>query len=487
MSIISLPASAIIYEVKKKKLRVHFMGIGGSGISAVALLAHNQGYSVTGCDLQESTPYLNKLKDLGIKIHSNHNVSHLNEIDILAVTPATYFQSELHPEVAEAKREGKLMQWQEFLGKYLQKEKTVISICGTNGKSTTTALASLVLEEAKLDPSVMIGATVKKWGTNFRIGQGQYWVTESDEFFNNFLAYTPNIIVLNNIEFDHPDFFTSFNEVLSSFEKFLNKIIGAKVLIFNQDDVGIKILFDKLGSTKLHGLNLFGYTLSDIPLISTPNSTKAKIIKRDREGTVFITSNSLSNNKVEYLLNQPGDFNVSNALGVINLATTLNIPQSTVSTILSNFEGIGRRLDKIGETKDGTVIYDDYGHHPSAIKVTLEALRQRHPQNKITAIVEPHSYSRTKQLLNLYKDAFIKADDVVIAPIFIARDKETFGVKEQDIVSTSNHKHIQALPSFDIIVDYISKSVKGNEVVVVFGAGKSYLLTQQIFTSLANP
>lgn len=462
------------------------MGIGGAGMSAVALLAKNAGFEVSGCDLQESTPYLDKCKKAGIKLYVGHNESHLKGIDIFTITAAAFFQSQDQPEFIKGQKSGKMMQWQEFMDKYLHPGKRVISIAGTNGKSTTTALVSLVLEEAGLDPSVMIGATVKKWGVNYRAGKGKYFVAESDEFFDNFLAYHPDVVILNNVEFDHPDFFKSFDDVINSFSKFISNMTGSKTLIFNQDDPGIKTLFEKLGKKHLGTLNLIGYTLKMKPLIPTPNSTRGTITEQDVSGTVFEASNKTLNLNSEFHLTLPGDYNVSNSLGVITLAAILDIKPKTVNLVLSSFEGIGRRLDKIGETKDNIIVYEDYGHHPSAIKVTLEALKQRYPRQKIWAVIEAHGFSRTKATLPLYEDAFTGADEVIIAPIFRSRDQEDFGVSGQSIVDVAAHEKIQYIDSFEKIVQYVKENIPNKTVLAIFGAGNSYYLVRDIFKSLTT-
>jgi len=462
------------------------MGIGGSGMSAVALIAQHDGFIVSGCDLQESTPYLDKCKKAGIKLFVGHDDSHLKNLDVFTITAAAFFQSKNQSEFIEGQKSGKMMQWQEFMDKYLHQGKRVISIAGTNGKSTTTALASLVLEEANFDPNVMIGATIKKWGANYRTGDGKYFVTESDEFFDNFLAYHPDTIILNNIEFDHPDFFKSLDHVVKSFSKFINNLSGTKTLIFNQDDPGIKKLFKKLGKNKLKTINLIGYTLSTKPLIYTENSTQGIILKKNSSGTKFHAINQKLTLDSKYSLILPGDYNVSNALGVVTLASVLNIKQKIVNHVLSSFSGIGRRLDLIGETKNKVIIYDDYGHHPSAIKVTLDALKQRYPKQKIWAVVEPHGFSRTKETLSLYKNAFSNADNIIIAPIFKSRDQEDFGVSGQSIVEISKNKNIRYLDNFEKIVNYVEDNIPPKTILVVFGAGNSYYLTRDLFKTLTS-
>lgn len=443
-----------------KNIKIHFVGIGGSGMSGVAMIAHSLGYEVTGCDLNTNTPYIEDLKKTGIKIFDGHNENHLNDIDIVAVSPSVYFQNYNHPEVLKAKKEDKIMTWQKFLGEYLQKGKKVICIAGTHGKSTTTAMASLLFEQSNLDPSVMIGANIKEWNSNYRVGKSNVFITEADEFFNNFLNYSPDIIILNNIEFDHPDFFKDEKQMFESFGKFILNLKSDKILIYNEDDEGIQKLFKLIGEDNLNKLNLHGYT------------TGGKKIKLDKDKTEFEVDGD------KFILKILGKFNVSNALGVISLAKLFGIPTDKIKKSLGDFTGIGRRMELIGD-RNGTKIYDDYAHHPTAIKETLKALRQKYPDKKILAIIEPHTFSRTKALLPLYKNSFNEANEVIIAPIFKSRDTENFGINSDSIVKVSNHKNIKNFNSFDEIKTYVSKNKY--DVIIVMGAGESYKLSREIY------
>lgn len=434
-------------------------------MSGVAMIAKSQGFEISGCDINVNTPYIDELKRSGVAIFESQSENHVKNADIVAVTPAVYFQNENHPEVVLAKREKKIMTWQEFLGKYLQKNKKVICIAGTHGKSTTTAMASLMFEGAGLDPSVMIGATVKEWGANFRVGKSEISITEADEFYDNFLNYKPEVIILNNIEFDHPDYFKSEEQMFKSFEKFLESLQGMRALIYNKDDLGIKKLFKIIGKEKLKELNLYGYT------------TKGKKIVYKKNETEFEVSGE------KFKLKVPGKYNVSNALGVITLGRLFKIPIGEIKNSLYEFDGIGRRLELIGE-KNGVKIYDDYAHHPTAIRATLEGLRQKYSKEKIWAIVEPHTFSRTRALLGLYKNVFDRADRVVIAPIFRSRDSQDFGITGQSIVEVSGHGAIEYIDDFDKIATLVKESVKPSDVVIVMGAGKSYELARQILKSL---
>lgn len=440
-------------------MKVHFLGIGGSGMSGVALLAKKFGFEVTGCDAEAQTAYLSKLKDEDIQVYQNHSSDHLHNVDLLAVSPAVFYQNSEIDEVVQAKLANKLLTWQKFLGEYLQKNKKVICVAGTHGKSTTSAMLALMLEQSGLDPLAMIGATVKSWNANSRFGEGEYFVTEADEFYDNFLNYIPDTIILNNIEFDHPDYFSDERQLFESFDQFVNKLTGSRTLIYNQDDLGAKKLISKLDRQ----FQLVGYSLDEV-----------EDLNLGEKKTTF----KYKNHNFELAI--PGKHNVLNVLGVINFALINQIPLKMVEESLSKFKGVGRRLELLGE-KNGVLVYDDYAHHPTAIKATLAALKQKYPDKKIIAVVEPHTFSRTKALLDLYKDAFDDADDVLITPIFKSRDKENFGITEQSIVDVVGEK-AKAFSDFEPIVDWIKNNVQSNEVVTVMGAGKSYELSKKLLT-----
>lgn len=461
---------------------IHFMGIGGSGMSAVAMIAKAQGFEVTGCDLQESTPYLDKLKKEKIPLFVGHSEKHLKGVDILTVTVAVFYQNKDHPELLAGKRKN-LMQWQAFMGKYLQKGKRVICVTGTHGKSTTTTMLGLLYEAAGFDPTVEIGATVTQWDANYRVGKSNIFINEADEFYGNFLNFHPDIIVLNNIEFDHPDYFESEDHVIKTFQSFLDNLKGSKILIFNQDAKGIDKLFRRVEGKFFNELNLVGYTLKFKPLIPTDNSFKGIISSRTEKGTRFSVVNEKSGLKEQFNLKIPGDYNVSNALGVIALSTLEGISLETTKRFLKSFSGSGRRMELIGEKK-GIKVYDDYAHHPTEVKATLSGLRQLYPNQKIICVVEPHMFSRTKILLHDYRNAFSSADSVLIAPIYKSRDKETFGVSNKSIVKVAKHKDVHAFGSMDEVVEAVKQSATPGSVIIVMGAGKSYKLARDIFEAI---
>ena len=396
-----------------KLKKIHMMGIGGSGISAVALLASKMGYEVTGCDLEEQTAYAKNF-------FKGHDPNHLEGIDFLIVSPAIYYQNKENPELVEAEKRKIVMTWQEFLGKYLTEGKKVICIAGTHGKSTTTAMVGKLLVDAGLDPSVVVGAKIPEWEANARFGKGEYFVIEADEFNNNFLNYHPDIIVINNIEFDHPDFFKNEEEVREAFRKFVNNLKGEKILITEKDNPGEKF-----------NLKIFG------------------------------------------------EHNQKNANLVYVLGKKLGIAEETIVKSLESFSGIGRRMELIAD-RGGVKIFDDYAHHPTAIKTTIEGLRKEFPESRIWVIDEPHGFARTHTLLPKYDGVFNAADKIIVGPIFKARDSETFGITPEDVARATGNKNAIGINSFEKIKKMLLEEVKSGDIILVMGAGKSYLWAREI-------
>ena len=333
------------------------MGIGGSGMSAVAQIAHNEGYEVSGCDLSLDSPYISKIKSLKLKIYKGHNQSHLDNIDILTVTPAVFYQSPNSSEFAIAEKREIALTWQDFMGTYLHKNKFLICVAGTHGKSTTTALAGLLLESAGLDPTVEVGATVKSWQNNVRLGKSKYFISEADEFHDNFKTYVPDVILLTLVEFDHPEYFGTPDNMLACYQHFINRLKPCGIVIFNADSPL---------SRKLQ----FPQTSVPYHLYDFPDDLK---------------------------LPQPGNHNKLNALAVLKLAEFLKLDRSITYSTLKSFSGIERRLDLLGE-KQGIRVYDDYANHPSSFAATISALREIYPDKHLLAVIEPHTFSRLRVL-----------------------------------------------------------------------------------------
>lgn len=411
-------------------LKVHFMGIGGSGMSAAAKIARAYGYEVSGCDLKTG----------------GHDAKHLDGVDILAVTPAVFFQSSQHSELKTAQRRGIVMTWQEFMGKYLHKDKQVICVAGAHGKSTTTALTGLLLEAAGLDPTVELGATVPAWNANFRIGRGKYFVSEADEYYHNFLNYHPQIIILTMIEMDHPEYFQTFDKILDAYKQFVKLLPPNGTLIYNSSDSGVSQLIKSL-EPKTY--NLIPYSIRDFP----------------SDLTLLVL----------------GNHNRENAAAIIKLAEVLKIDHELTNQVLTNFSGIGRRLELLGQ-KRGIYVYDDYANHPTSYAATLQALREKYPEKRIWAVIEPHTFSRPKATLPGYPAAFKLAHQVIISKIFASRETDPGDFTGQNIADSL--KNSLYIPEFPDIAAYLKLHSLPGDVILVMGSGDSSKLTNIILQEL---
>lgn len=429
------------------------MGIAGSGMSAVAQIAHHLGYEVSGCDLKVDSNYIEPLKKLGIDIHSGHSEDHLKGIDILAVTPAVFYKSDSHPEVVKAKERGILMKWQEFMGRYLHEDKTLICIAGTHGKSTTTTMVGLLLENAGLDPTVEVGATVKEWNNNIRLGKGEFFVSEADEYHNNFIHYHPNIIILNNIELDHPEYFHTLDKLIDTHLSFINNLKQKGVLIYNSDSQGIISLLPKITRTDI---TIIPYSLSEFSSLG-------------------------------HSIGAPGNHNKTNAMGIIKLAKILEIPNPIVSKTLSSFTGTARRMELVGE-KGGIKVYDDYGNHPTAFAATISGVRESNPNSKIWAIIEPHTFSRLRVLLEDLPNSLKGADEIIFAKTFASREKDPGDFSSQNLVDYIN-THLpgnkaRLINEFTDIAATLGTEAKPTDVILVMSSISGHQLCELILQAL---
>ncbi len=409
-------------------------------MSAVAQIAAAQGFEVSGCDLQAHTAYLQK-------IQVGHDVKHLEGVDILAVTPAVFFQSAQHPELIEGQKRKIVMTWQQFMGQYLHTGKRVICVAGAHGKSTTTAMAGLLLEAAGLDPTVEVGATVPAWHSNVRIGQGSYFVSEADEYYHNFLAFHPQVIILTMIELDHPEYFSSLDKVMEAYRQFVLQLQPGGVLIYNADDPRVHRLIKLLDARR--------YTLIPYSVSAFPKDLQLGI---------------------------PGQHNRANAAAIIKLAEYLKIDSQVAHQVLVNFSGIGRRLELIGE-KRGIKVFDDYANHPTSYAATLQAVKEKYPDSKIWAVIEPHTFSRPRTTLAEHTQAFKDADQVIVSKIFPSRESDPGDFSGKDIVKKLGPK-AKYIPDFADIAQHLKQKAKSGDTVLVMGSGDSYKLARQILEHL---
>lgn len=421
------------------KPHIHFLGIGGSGASAAAAIAQAHGYQISGCDKHPQTEFTRVFdKKVLFKGHSPSHLTGGNKVDLLAVTPAIFSLDPDNPELLEAKkRRVPILTWQEFMGKYLEKDKLVVAVCGTHGKSTTTAMIGLLLEDAGLNPTVELGAIIPRWGTNHRIGKSKYFVTEADEFNDNFLSTHPDISVVTTIEMDHPEYFKDFKAVKKSFGKFLRQT--KKTVVANLKDNGVKAVLSR-------GVKL-------------PHTGGVQIVDYSKQ-------------PIGFPLKVAGEHNKWNASAAYLVGLVLGIKPKIIRKSLQKYTGIGRRFELLGEVKR-CQIYSDFAHHPTEIKVTLEAARQKFPQQKIIVLFQPHMFSRTKALFNDFVKVFqeLPVDKIYILDIYPSREIDTGLVNSKQLWEAINNPHTSYLPDFNHLQEELVGKLGKDTVVFFVGAG----------------
>lgn len=446
-------------------MNVHFLGIGGSGASGAAAIAESQGFEVTGCDLQPNNEFTTQFNNS--QLFRGHNPKHLacnlkgyrTNIDILAVTPAIFSLDPNNPELLAAKEKGiPIITWQQFVGEYLTKDKFVIAVCGTHGKTTTTAMIGQLLEDAGLDPTVLLGAIIPKWGTNYRIPRQkvhdrEYFVIEADEFNDNFLPTKPDIAVVTNIEMDHPEYFKDFEAVKDSFKKFL--LQTKQTVVTNLTDPGaaevMKVVMKKPKSQ-----------------MSSGRGTNVQYLDYTR-------------NESGISLQIPGDFNRLNAKAAMQVGLLLGIEPETIKKSLASYTGASKRFEYIGDYQ-GAKVYSDFGHHPTEIEKTMEAVREKFPTERILLIYQPHMFSRTKALFDDFVKVFqsVPADKTFILDIYPSREVDTGLVTSKQLVENINKPTTLYLGSVKDALGKITPEIKAGDIVFFMSAGDTDKLAKEL-------
>jgi UDP-N-acetylmuramate--alanine ligase len=431
-------------------MKIHFIGIGGIGVSALARYYLAQEHEVSGSDLV-SSEITKALEKLGAKIFiGKHKAKNLpKDANLVIYSPAV---QENNPELLKAKRyKLKAISYPQALGE-LTKNHFTIAVCGSHGKSTVAAMIGLILTKAKLDPTVILGTKLKEFGdSNCRVGKSEYLVIEADEYKESFLNYWPKIIVLLNIEYDHPDYFKNLNHYILAYKKFISHLPKDGILVANRDDKNISNLKSQISKLKIKIQN---YSL------------------KEKEGK-----------KLKKILKIPGEFNVSNSLAALKVAKILKIPDKISFKVLSQFKGTWRRFDekiaRIPNTKYLIRIINDYAHHPTQVKVTLGATREKYKNKKIWCIFQPHQYQRTYYLFDDFVKVFKEhpVDKVIITDIYTVSGRESKEimrkVNAQKLVEAIDKENVIYLPK-EKIINYLKKNLKGGEVVIIMGAGDIY-------------
>lgn len=460
--------------------RIHFVGIKGVGMTALAILAKEMGYIVSGSDTTD-----NFVTDIELQKHqiavSDFDINNLKNKPDIVVVSAAYDITNI--EVKEAKKKRLEIKTYSELLAMLATSSKVIAVSGIHGKTTTTALISYLLSKAGFDPSFIIGSgQVASLGVTGHCGKGEYFVLEADEYKKSaddinpkFFDFSPEIEIITSIEMDHPDMFTSEERVYDAFYKFACKIPRSGLIVLCVDYPKSRKLLRSLVD---RNFETYGFSLNSAYRIID--------YKEDAETTSFSLSN---NGKIigPFILKIAGAGNVLNATAAIIAGLKLGISHKTIAKILINFSGVKRRFEKIGNVGNITII-DDYAHHPRSVAMTLQTLKRKYPQKKIWCIFQPHTYSRTKELLSEFSSAFNIADMVFVTDIYAsAREKEAT-ITGQDLAMAirKNQRNVNYAPDQEAVLEKIKENAKTDIVIVTMGAGDIYKFGNNIYEQLKN-
>jgi UDP-N-acetylmuramate--alanine ligase len=452
-----------------KKYHIHFVGIGGIGMSGIAELLLNLGYKVSGSDLQ-SSDITDRLKQLGGTIFEGHAAEQITGADVVVVSSAIDADN---PEVEAAGQSSvPVIPRAEMLAE-LMRLKYSIAIAGAHGKTSTTSIVASVLAEGGLDPTVVIGGKLKSIGANALLGQGDFIVAEADESDGSFLKFSPTIAVITNIDKEHLDFYADLAAIKTVFLNFIDRIpfYGLAVLCLDNEPIQNLIPQIKKRYTTYGMSSQADFQIRDVAF-GNQKSRFSIYYRGKKMGSIN--------------LNLPGIHNVYNATASIAVGVELNIGFDQIKNALETVEGVQRRLEIKGETNGVTVI-DDYGHHPTEIKVTLEAVEENWPDRRKVVVFQPHRYSRTQALFDEFTRAFYKSDVLVVMPIYAASEKKIEGVSAQKLceeIKAHGHKEAVYADGFKTAVAHLKQTLQPGDVLLTLGAGDVWKVGMEILKKL---
>jgi UDP-N-acetylmuramate--alanine ligase len=448
---------------------IHFIGIGGTGLSAIATVLLEQGYQVSGSDINDSSLFV-AVQQAGGTVSLGHQAENIAGADLIVRSSAI---PESNVEVQAAIKAGiPVLKRSEFLGRMLA-GKEVLAVAGSHGKTTTTSMLVWILTSLKLDPSFIVGGVVNNLATNARSGQGSQFVIEADEYDYMFWGLHPDWAVVTNVEHDHPDIFPTARSFHEAFEGFVKNIKPGGHLVVCAEDPGAVRLEAQLSSSQT--LVKYGFNASGCDY-------RAKNLKvNSGAGTDFIIC--ISEGGQEYNLPIslliPGKHNVLNALAAFAVADGMGLDRQDIARVLGEFKGSERRFDIRGEFQ-GVLIVDDYAHHPTEISKTLEAARNAYPGKRIWAVWQPHTYSRTKALFEGFCGAFGNADRVLVLDVYPAREQKPEDFQISDLIACIKHDDVAHIPTIPEAVALLKTELQPADLLLVFTAGDAIEINDQI-------
>ncbi|NBG89065.1 UDP-N-acetylmuramate--L-alanine ligase [Isachenkonia alkalipeptolytica] len=452
------------FELDHNVNHIHLIGIGGISMSGIAEILLKEGFQVSGSDVA-ATPITERLKAKGARIDFGHHGTLVEDADLIVYSAAikgdnperVLGQKSNIPEIDRAK----------MLGKIMKSYPYAIAIAGSHGKTTTTSFISLLLEYSDLDPTIMVGGNLAEIGGNIKIGNSDYFVTEACEYYESFLQFQPKIGVLLNIDKDHLDYFQDMDHIIRAFKGFAELVPPEGHLIAFNDNEHIRGILPDIHCQKVtYGLR------------EDSDFTAENVVYNDLAHPSFDLYYQ-GKNLGPITLQIPGMHNVYNALAAIATAFVLGIPLEDIQKNITRFKGIHRRFDVLGKVKGATIV-DDYAHHPAEIEATLEAVRN-YKHRKVWCVFQPHTFSRTKALLDDFSKAFALADHVILADIYAAREKDDGVVSSESLLALmENHPDTYYLKSFEEIRDFLYPRIQAEDIVLTMGAGDVYRIGEML-------
>lgn len=438
-------------------MKIHFIGIGGISMSALAEICINKGYQVSGSDMNESY-LLDKLRNQGAKIFIGHSKEHISDdVDMVIYTAAVH---EDNPEMIATKEKNKLtMDRAAFLGQIMREYKNSIAVSGTHGKTSTTSMLSTIFEYADLDPTILVGGNLSVIGGNVKIGNSDHFITEACEYVDSFLNFNPKISIVLNIEEDHLDYFSGIDEIKASFNKFGKLLPKNGYFIINGDDENTKdILYDVKATIVKYGTN-------------PSNDAVISNIEFDENGYGMFNLSFNGKDLGRFELSVPGIHNIYNASAAILASYVSDIDLEVIRKNIKSYNGVGRRFEVKG-SYNGALVVDDYAHHPTELKATLSAAKKL-KKSTLWCIFQPHTYTRTKTLFDEFTTCFSSADELILMDIYAAREKDTGLVSSNELGDAIRKTGLNCinLHSHEEVADYLASKVQPKDLILTVGAG----------------
>lgn len=454
---------------------VHLIGIGGTGLSAIARVLLERGYAVSGSD-REASPLFKAITAAGARTFLGHAAEQVAGADLVIRSSAI---PDDNPEVVSARMQGiPVLKRSEFL-KEVTGDKVTLAVAGSHGKTTTTAMLIWVLESLGADPSFIVGGVVRQLECNARAGAGLYFAIEADEYDLMFLGLSPRIAVITNIEHDHPDCFPTLEEYYSAFQKFLQRVQPHGLALICHDDPGAYRLVNEHEEAP--------FQISTYGMHPKADYQAQNISVLDGMPTFDFTYPDPAGEKTSLAkarLSLPGQHNVVNATAVLAVIHHLGLPLEKAIEALAGFQGAGRRFEVLGQA-GGVTLIDDYGHHPTEISATLEAARSRYPGQRIWAVWQPHTFSRTKTLESAFIKALGLADRVIVLKIYASREADT-GYSGQQIADALPESKAVYLEDFSAAKSFLLQNLISGDIAIVFSAGDAPEISRDVLARLVE-